>query len=98
MPYSFLRPHLLRLLEPQAPHDRTPSSSLLPILRKLTVYLPQIHPTVDFRHVTVNDLPFIHWVPDADPEASIEAGGEGGRLEWIDEDIKEKDEEATRDA
>ncbi|BGP25495.1 proteophosphoglycan ppg4 [Rhodotorula toruloides] len=51
-----------------------------------------VHPTVDFRHVTVNDLPLIHWVPDADPEASKAAGGEGGRLEWIDEDDEEGEE------
>ncbi|BGP71280.1 Proteophosphoglycan ppg4 [Rhodotorula toruloides ATCC 204091] len=54
-----------------------------------------VHPTVDFRHVTVNDLPLIHWVPDADPEASKAAGGEGGRLEWIDEDVEEEEEAAV---
>ncbi|BGO92343.1 hypothetical protein NBRC10512_002020 [Rhodotorula toruloides] len=54
-----------------------------------------VHPTVDFRHVTVNDLPLIHWVPDADPEASKAAGGEGGRLEWIDEDVEESEDAAV---
>ncbi|GAA5873090.1 hypothetical protein JCM16303_006936 [Sporobolomyces ruberrimus] len=39
-----------------------------------------IHPSVDFRSVSVNDLPQIHWVADEkDP------GGEGGRLEWLDQ-------------
>ncbi|GAA6064692.1 hypothetical protein JCM10212_002410 [Sporobolomyces blumeae] len=39
-----------------------------------------VHPSVDFRSVTVNDLPQIVWVDDEqDP------GGEGGRLEWIDQ-------------
>ncbi|BGP33015.1 hypothetical protein JCM10296v2_004804 [Rhodotorula toruloides] len=54
-----------------------------------------VHPTVDFRHVTVNDLPLIQWVPDADPEASKAAGGEGGRLEWIEEDVEEEGEAAV---
>lgn len=39
-----------------------------------------IHNSVDFRAVTVNDLDQIRWVVDEkDP------GGEGGRLEWIDQ-------------
>ncbi|GAA5914238.1 uncharacterized protein JCM6883_000784 [Sporobolomyces salmoneus] len=39
-----------------------------------------IHPSVDFTSVTVNDLALIHWVVDEkDP------GGDGGRLEWIDQ-------------
>jgi len=39
-----------------------------------------IHESVDFRTVTVNDLELIKWVVDEkDP------GGEGGRLEWIDQ-------------
>ncbi|GAA5858152.1 hypothetical protein JCM5353_005948, partial [Sporobolomyces roseus] len=39
-----------------------------------------IHNSVDFRTVTVNDLDQIRWVVDEkDP------GGEGGRLEWIDQ-------------
>ncbi|BGP17265.1 hypothetical protein JCM10213_008181 [Rhodosporidiobolus nylandii] len=39
-----------------------------------------VHPTVDFRHVAVHDLPLIQWVSDPnDPD------GAGGRLEWIDQ-------------
>lgn len=39
-----------------------------------------IHESVDFRTDTVNDLELIKWVVDEkDP------GGEGGRLEWIDQ-------------
>ncbi|GAA5976037.1 hypothetical protein JCM11641_003265 [Rhodosporidiobolus odoratus] len=37
-----------------------------------------IHPTVDFRQVSVHDLPLIRWVDDPNEP-------EGGRLEWIDE-------------
>ncbi|GAA5824369.1 hypothetical protein JCM11251_000392 [Rhodosporidiobolus azoricus] len=39
-----------------------------------------VHPTVDFRSVTVHDLPLIKWVDDPD-----DPDGAGGRLEWIDE-------------
>ncbi|GAA6017576.1 hypothetical protein JCM11491_005289 [Sporobolomyces phaffii] len=50
-----------------------------------------LHPSVDFRSVTVNDLTSIHWVVDEhDP------GGDGGRLEWIDQanDEEQEHEEA----
>jgi len=39
-----------------------------------------IHPSVDFHAVTVNDLSQIRWVVDVN-----DPGGEGGRLEWIDD-------------
>ncbi|GAA5988098.1 hypothetical protein JCM10908_002062 [Rhodotorula pacifica] len=45
-----------------------------------------VHPTVDFRHVTVHDLPLIQWVPYAageDPDAG--GASEGGRLEWMED-------------
>ncbi|GAA5851633.1 hypothetical protein JCM3766R1_002013 [Sporobolomyces carnicolor] len=40
-----------------------------------------VHPSVDFRCVTVNDMAQIRWRADAN-----DPGGEGGRLEWIDDD------------
>ncbi|BGP49243.1 hypothetical protein JCM10450v2_005126 [Rhodotorula kratochvilovae] len=45
-----------------------------------------VHPTVDFRHVTVHDLPHIHFVPDA---PGAEPTTEGGRLEWLDSEEEE---------
>ncbi|GAA6040074.1 hypothetical protein JCM8097_004769 [Rhodosporidiobolus ruineniae] len=52
-----------------------------------------VHPTVDFRQVSVNDLPLIRWVDDP-----LDPGGAGGRLEWVEEEAVEaaagvKDEE-----
>ncbi|GAA5971110.1 hypothetical protein JCM8115_003063 [Rhodotorula mucilaginosa] len=63
-----------------------------------------MHPTVDFRHVTVHDLPLMRWVPYQD--RSGDEGGttaalraqeeaEGGRLEWI-EDLDEKGKGVVR--
>jgi len=43
---------------------------------------PQVHPTVDFRQVSVHDLPhmrFVHDRPGALPTP------DGGRLEWIED-------------
>ncbi|GAA6056445.1 hypothetical protein JCM3770_007472 [Rhodotorula araucariae] len=40
-----------------------------------------VHPTVDFRKVTVHDLAHIHFVPDP---PGAEPTSEGGRLEWLD--------------
>ncbi|GAA5965292.1 hypothetical protein JCM3765_007153 [Sporobolomyces pararoseus] len=39
-----------------------------------------VHPSVDFTAVTVNDLSSIKWIVD-----ELDAGGEGGRLVWIDD-------------
>ncbi|GAA6005896.1 hypothetical protein JCM10207_007266 [Rhodosporidiobolus poonsookiae] len=41
-----------------------------------------VHPTVDFRHVAVHDLPLIQWVPDPLDQHGT---GAGGRLEWMEE-------------
>ncbi|TNY22218.1 hypothetical protein DMC30DRAFT_160821 [Rhodotorula diobovata] len=42
-----------------------------------------VHPTVDFRQVSVHDLPHMRFVPDG-PGAAPTL--DGGRLEWIEED------------
>lgn len=62
--------------------------------------MQQMHPTVDFRHVTVHDLPLMRWVPYQDrsgDEGGITAAAqraqeeaEGGRLEWIEDLEKEQ--------
>ncbi|GJN91420.1 hypothetical protein Rhopal_004441-T1 [Rhodotorula paludigena] len=56
-----------------------------------------IHPTVDFRHVTVHDLPFIRFVPNnsgTTTGSAKDSGGIGGRLEWIDQNSSESTEQA----
>ncbi|GAA6007377.1 uncharacterized protein JCM10292_005516 [Rhodotorula paludigena] len=56
-----------------------------------------IHPTVDFRHVTVHDLPFIRFVANdsgTTTGSAKDSGGIGGRLEWIDQNSSEATEPA----
>jgi hypothetical protein len=48
-----------------------------------------VHPSVDFRSVTVNDLSQIKWIVDKE-----DPGGDGGRLTWIDQvDERAQEEE-----
>ncbi|GAA5868725.1 hypothetical protein JCM3774_003638 [Rhodotorula dairenensis] len=62
-----------------------------------------VHPTVDFHHVTVHDLPLMRWVPCAKGATPTGGGSsameqsEGGRLEWIEE-IEQKKEVKVEEA
>lgn len=61
-------------------------SSLESLDLTLDDLLSQVHPTVDFRQVSVHDLPhmrFVHDRPGAVPTP------DGGRLEWIEDDDEE---------